>query len=612
MKGMVFVIEVKGNIESLRASVINELEELYSLETDKSEFVPYALAVRLADLTERINREIAVYMDRKGNVLEVSVGDSKTAPLSAVEGRRDRSRLSGIRCIHTHPGGNGMVSSVDVSSLLTLRLDAMVAIGVSEGKPEELYAAIPARGEEGEFDRAQVYGPFRAGDKKMKGFFELIRDIERTSPSLLHSNEHEEEKAILVGLESGGKTINGKTEGERLLEELEELAATAGANVLGKVLQKKQVVDSAFYIGRGKLEELSLMRQSLDANLLIFDDELSGAQVRNIEELTGAKVIDRTTLILDIFAKRAHSKEGKIQVELAQLKYRLPRLMGMGGQLSRLGGGIGTRGPGEKKLEVDRRHIRRRISLLEHELKEVSKRRELMREGRREVPAVALVGYTNAGKSTLMNTLCHTDVFAENKLFATLDPTTRSLPLPEGRQALLVDTVGFIRKLPHDLVEAFKSTLEEAVYADVLLHVVDMSSEEMEVHVTVVNELLNSLGALNKPVILVLNKADVASPQSRIPILNPYGPICEVSAGTGLGLEALLETIAQSLPQQEIKLELLVPYSEGWVIPYLHQNGKVLEEEYTEKGTLVKAEVKKDKMAKVGAFLMNGELKMGN
>lgn len=597
-----FTIEIKGNIESLKSTVLREIEALYDLDMDRGEFVPYELAERMADLTERINREIAVYMDRKGKVLEVSIGDSKTAPLSTVDGRKDRARLSGVRCIHTHPGGSGMVSSVDVASLLSLRFDAMVAIGVLDGKAVEVYAAIPNRNDEGEFDRAAIYGPFKAGDRKMKGLYEVIRELERNSPVLLYSNEEEEERAILVGLESGGKVINGRTEGERLLEELEELASTAGAVVVQKVLQKRQTVDSAYYIGKGKLEELALLRQSLKANLVIFDDELSGAQVRNIEEVVGVKVIDRTALILDIFAGRARSREGKIQVELAQLKYRLPRLTGMGIQLSRLGGGIGTRGPGEKKLEVDRRHIRRRISMLEEDLRDVSKRRDLVREGRREVPTVALVGYTNAGKSTLMNTLCNADVFAENKLFATLDPTTRSLPLSDGRQSLLVDTVGFIRKLPHDLIEAFKSTLEEAVYADLLLHVVDAASEEMEVHVSVVNELLNSLGALNKPVILVLNKIDLSAPQSRVPLMNPYGPVCEVSAVTGQGVEDLLAAITGQLPQQDVKIELLIPYTEGWVTPYLHQNGKVLEEEYTESGTRVKAEVKKDKAAKIEKY----------
>lgn len=598
-----FAIRVKGNIESLKTSTLVELEELYDFKSDREEFVSLELTEKLAELTERINREIAVYLDRKGKVLEVSVGDSRTAPLPLVDGRRDRARLSGIRCIHTHPGGSGILSSVDVSSLLTLRLDAMAAIGVLEGKPVEIYAAVPSRNDEGEFEQAAVYGPFKAGDRRMKGIMEVVRELEKNSPVLLHSNEGEVERAILVALEPGGKVINGKTEGERLLEELEELASTAGAEIVGKVLQRKQSADPAYHIGKGKLEELNLMRQSAKANLIIFDDELSGAQVRNIEELVGTKVIDRTTLILDIFAKRAHSREGKIQVELAQMKYRLPRLMGMGTQLSRLGGGIGTRGPGEKKLEVDRRHIRRRISILEEELKEVTKRRGLMREGRRDAPQVAVVGYTNAGKSTLMNALCSSEVLVEDKLFATLDPTTRSFSLPDGRQALLVDTVGFIRKLPHDLVEAFKSTLEEAVYADVLLHVVDMSSEEMEVHIEVVNELLRSLGAIDKPIVLVLNKVDLVNSETRIPVLNPYGPICEISAARGQGLEELLEAIARVLPKDQVKLSLLVPYDAGWVIPYLHQNGKLLEEEFTEEGILVKAEIKKDKVGRVEGFV---------
>ena len=418
--------------------------------------------------------------------------------------------------------------------------------------------------------------------------------------------EEENERAILVALElESGEIIDGKTEGERSLDELEELAKTAGLTVVDKVLQRKSSIDSAFYIGKGKLEKLSLLRQSLDANLIVFDDELSGAQVRNIENITGVKVIDRTVLILDIFAKRAKSKEGKIQVELAQLKYRLPRLTGMGTALSRLGGGIGTRGPGEKKLEIDKRHIRRRIELLEKELEEISKRRNLTREKRKKnnIPVVALVGYTNAGKSTLMNKLCNSSVFAENMLFATLDPAARNMVLPDGRNVMLVDTVGFIRKLPHELVEAFKSTLEEAVHADVLLHVVDISNSEAESQIKVSENILNSLGAMNKPVITILNKCDLVKEDTIHTLGLGKKNTYEVSAITGKGIDNIINAIMEAIPAREKEVCLQVPYNEAWVLSYVHDKGKVISVEYGEEAISLKAVLGNDALSKVERFI---------
>lgn len=601
-------ININGNLESLRDSVLNQIEELYNIESGKDEFLSCELAVRMAELTAKINREIAIYINRKGSVIDISIGDSGTVPLYEVHGRRDRSRLSGIRCVHTHPNGDGRLSAVDISSTLNLRLDAMAALGVDEeGKITEIYAGLPVRDETGEFNSVDIFGPFSLDDTRLDELIPMVQDRDKASRGAVPANEDSEEKAIIVGLEtSHGKVINGKTEGERSLSELEELSFTAGVSVLYRIVQRKRVEDPAYYIGKGKVEELNLLRQALGANVIIFDDELSGAQVRNIEELAGVKVIDRTTLILDIFAQRARSIEGKLQVELAQLKYRLPRLIGLGGQLSRLGGGIGTRGPGEKKLEVDRRHIRRRISQLENELKDISRRRGMMREGRRKssAPIIAMVGYTNVGKSTLMNRLCGADVFAENKLFATLDPTTRRLSLPDGREAMLVDTVGFIRKLPHELIEAFKSTLEETLYSDVLMHVADISSEEADEQIVVVNGILDSLGALNKPVVLVLNKIDLCAEKCRIPVTNRSEKVFEVSAETGEGLDELLKGIAGIIPVEDAEVEVLAPYSEGWILSYMHENGKIMEKEYLEDGVKLKAEIKKSKIDRISSFLV--------
>jgi len=416
------------------------------------------------------------------------------------------------------------------------------------------------------------------------------------------------EKAILAGLElTADVNAAGRNEAERSLDELEELARTAGLIVLKKVIQKRPARDAACYIGRGKVEELASMLQELGAETLVFDDELSGAQIRNIEEITGAKVLDRTMLILDIFAQRARSKEGKLQVELAQLKYRLPRLTGMGGRLSRLGGGIGTRGPGERKLETDRRHIRRRITTLEKELRNIAKRRKLTRENRQrnEIPVVALVGYTNSGKTTLMNVLCNTDLFAEDKLFATLDTTTRRLLLPDGKQVLLVDTVGFIRKLPHELVEAFKSTLEEAVTADLLLHVVDTSDEEAAEHMKVTIDLLHSLGAESKPVITVLNKIDKISSPDVIRSLHNNKYTFEISALNGTGIEKLLSGIQSIFDTEYKEYRLKIPFGEGWVLPFIHSNGSVIYQEYQEEGIYIKAKLNKAMIEKVREYIIS-------
>jgi len=431
-----------------------------------------------------------------------------------------------------------------------------------------------------------------------------LADIEKTSES---TTGYKTERAILVGLEvATGKTANGISEQEKSLDELEELSATAGVMVVGKILQKKQSIDPATFIGSGKLEELNSMCAAMEADVVIFDDELTGAQIRNIENKVGIKVIDRTVLILDIFAKRARSREGKLQVELAQLKYRLPRLTGLGSELSRLGGGIGTRGPGETKLETDRRHIRRRISYLENELKEVDKQRNLLRSGKKrsQFPVIALVGYTNAGKSTLMNRLCDADVYADDKLFATLDPTTRKMTLDEEKTILLVDTVGFIRKLPHELINAFKSTLDEVVYADALLHVVDASDADFEKHIEVADNLLKSLGVLEKPAITVFNKIDLVDRTNWSIPWEKRDNSVEISAATGFGIETLVQKIVELIESDVAELDLLIPYEKGNIVTYIHENGAITSKEYTEEGFRIKARIDKDKSGILKDYLI--------
>lgn len=388
--------------------------------------------------------------------------------------------------------------------------------------------------------------------------------------------EERPERAILCAVDTGAYDV------ESSLEELRELAATAGAEVVGTLVQRRDAPDKATCLGRGRLEELAGLCERTETELVIFDLELTATQQRNLEDILPCRVVDRTMLILDIFAGRARSAEGRLQVELAQLQYLLPRLAGQGTALSRLGGGIGTRGPGETKLESDRRHIRRRISALREQLAEVERRRGERRSRRRKdgIATVAIVGYTNAGKSTLLNALTDAGVLAEDKLFATLDPTARALRLPDGRQVMLIDTVGFVRRLPHHLVEAFRSTLEEAVEADVILNVCDASSPEAEEHLTVTRELLRELGCGDQPVLTVLNKCDKA-PQ----LLPDSGmPAIRISAKTGAGLPALLEAIASALPPDRRRVTLLLPFREGALAEQCRLEGAVEQEAYTPEG----------------------------
>lgn len=397
-------------------------------------------------------------------------------------------------------------------------------------------------------------------------------------------NSVEPEVAVLVGIDTG------LYDAEVSMDELEELARTAGAVVAAKIIQKRDKPDTATYVGSGRLEEIKSFTEANDVDLLIFDGELTPSQQRNIEDETDVRVIDRTTLILDIFAARARSNEGKIQVELAQLKYSLPRLGGKGTQMSRLGGGIGTRGPGESKLESDRRHIRRRIQSLQEELVQIAKRRENLRTRREKdgVETVAIVGYTNAGKSTLMNTLTNAGVLAENKLFATLDPTSRALTLPDGRTVMLIDTVGLVRRLPHQLVDAFRSTLEEATNATVILNICDASDEHCTEHLNVTMNLLAALGCADKPIISVLNKCDLCGGSFVLPA---QGEFVMISAKTGEGIGNLLAKIQLSLPLTRKKAELLIPYSDGGLVNYIREEGVMLKEDYRPDGIYVKAVV---------------------
>lgn len=409
------------------------------------------------------------------------------------------------------------------------------------------------------------------------------------------SNEEKISRALLISVDSG------EYDAEASLEELFELVKSAGAEPELSVMQKLDRPESATYLGSGKLKEIAQICDEREIDIIVADSELSPTQIKNIENETDVRVIDRTTLILDIFAQHARSKEGKLQVELAQLKYMLPRLTGKGIEMSRLGGGIGTRGPGETKLETDKRHIRRRTETLKDELAEVEKHRQMLRKRRKKdgVVTCAIVGYTNAGKSTLMNYLTNAGVLAQDKLFATLDPTSRALKLPSGVTIMLIDTVGLVRRLPHHLVEAFRSTLEEAAQSDIIINLCDASSDEARTHLQVTKDLLESLNCGDTPIINVLNKCDLIADDT---IEQDFGSYVKISAKTGEGIEKLLEEIDNNLPLRLKKVNVLIPFSNAGLANEIRNKGTLLSEEYESDGIKIEAIVDEQTYAKIGNF----------
>lgn len=602
--------EIKGNIKGIRDSVIAELQKLYDMQSPQ--LVSQELAVKLADITEYINREISVYITRSGQIIEIAVGDNATVELPSFSGRRGAGRLSGIRCIHTHPGGNPYLSGVDISALKNNKYDAMVAIGVvsPDFTKSELTFGLITGIDSNENYTAECYGPYSIEDAENINFVNTVSTIERildkqTGTAFLQVMS---ERAILIGMEWGRNDSLWTVDDS--LEELKQLADTAGATVIKKFIQKRPKPDPAFFIGRGKVQELALYAQQENIDLCIFDDELSPAQQRNIESVMGIKILDRTALILDIFAQRARTNEGKLQVELAQLQYTLPRIMGKGLMLSRLGGGIGTRGPGETKLEVDRRRIRDRIAFIKDQIEKVKAVRSLHRSKRKKnnVFEVSLVGYTNAGKSTLLNTLTNSDIYAKDQLFATLDPTTRQLTLPNKQEIIITDTVGFIQRLPHQLIAAFRSTLEVVTEADLLVHVIDVSHELYKEQAAAVHEVLKEIGAETKPVITVYNKIDKLPPDSKLTdrLALEEDTVC-ISAAKKLNLETLQQMIETHLKSKAVEVTLCIPYAETAKAAQLHETANVLEQEYTENGAVMKVILPVEDLEAYNEYILKSE-----
>ena len=579
-------MQVNGDLGNIKAHLLEKLKALYDLSVPIGQLSTHELNERMLEITDILDREVAVYMNRQGRIVQVSLGDADTVDLPEVQ-RQARSEhgLSGIRCVHTHPSGDVRLSEPDLSSLRRLRFDCMAAIGRKDDKVIGSMGFFTGDLQEDGTPVLSIYGPAAEKILDQINLNMLIRVVNKKLNALTtKSTADDEERAILAGVERTSHTLWSI---EESMAELERLADTAGAVIVGHFTQRKEKPDAALFLGKGKVSEIAMEIQNTDATLLILDDELTPSQQHNLEQILGIKVIDRTALILDIFAQRARSREGKLQVELAQLKYNLPRLGGQGLVLSRLGGGIGTRGPGETKLEVDRRRIYTKIHDIERQIEGLRKNRGLHRTRRKEsrIPLVALVGYTNAGKSTLLNKLTDSEVFAEDKLFATLDPTTRHLILPEKQEILLTDTVGFIQKLPHTLVTAFWATLEEVQEADLLLHVVDCSNENYEQQIEAVIEVLKELKAEDKPTLFVFNKADrIASPHLREQMMHDREAIC-ISAATGENLDELQQRIEGFFQESQVSLTLLVPFSDGGIITQLHALNAVRETEYVAEGT---------------------------
>lgn len=520
-------IKVYGDLKGLKKSLILKLEKIYRKKVSPEQIITPELAEFISELSYEINREIAVIINRRGQVISVNIGDVDSLKLEKFKNVREgRARLCGLRCIHTHPSGNAELSKADTSALEQFRFDIMASIGVdprgqfSKKHGETIKFAdsmtvaflIPEKDKEG--NNFTILETKTIRQAASDNFIEFLEDIENNFASKIETiTSDQKERAILVSLQTHALT---EIQTKESLFELEQLTLTAGADVLARVTQKKTSPDSSTYIGTGKAHEIALMVQEKNANLVIIDAELSSRQQKTLENIVRTKTIDRTELILDIFAQRAASKEGKLQVELAQLKYLYPRLIGSGLSLSRQmgggkSGGIATRGPGETKLEIDRRRIRQRINNLEKEVEQIKKHRNHQRKlrQRNSLPIVAIVGYTNAGKSTLLNALSNSEVLAENRLFATLDPTTRKIKLPDMSDILLTDTVGFIQRLPTSLVKAFRATLEEVIQSDIILHVIDPVHPACIDHIGTVYDTLSELEAYKKPLISVINKIDL-------------------------------------------------------------------------------------------------------
>jgi GTP-binding protein HflX len=538
---------IYGNTSGLKKREIQLLERLYRRRIPKESVFTTEFVKTLINLSLDINRQIGVLINRAGKVTHVIVGDTGGLFIPELSDYPlGRKPLRGLRLIHTHLY-NEPLSKDDLTDLALLRFDLIAAVGIKNTQPADVFIAylLP----DGESSTVEVLPPLKIHENRFQ-FTDFIEALEeQMKRRYTISQDDPRERAILISV-----STKPRYEMEESLQELEELAVSADVLVIGKVLQRLKEINPRYLMGVGKLKELVIEAMNKGATLLIFDQNLTPSQMRSITEMTELKVIDRTQLILDIFARRAHTRDGKVQVELAQLRYRLPRLVGKGTAMSRLAGGIGGRGPGETKLEVDRRRVRDRIHHLEKELEKLSKARKQRKQKRlaRRLPIVSIIGYTNAGKSTLLNNLTNSRIYTEEKMFATLDTTSRRLRFPREREIIITDTVGFIRDLPKELMAAFRSTLEELQDADLLIHLVDISNPRFEQHIESVERILEELSLSDKPRILVFNKIDKLSPEECRNICTRYGGI-GISALDRDTFEPLLRAIEFHLWKEQSK-----------------------------------------------------------
>lgn len=545
---------VAGNVQGLKSSQIKQLQQLYDQRQASDSWVTPEFAERLGAISQVISRSVCCYLDRRGQVMKVAVGTPAQTQLSPDSmPRRGAERFSGVRCVvaQSHPP-----ETADLAALVRQRLDALVVLIPAEAKAKEGLESTYLAHLVPDVDQPwEVTGPLKLQELLKDDFEDLVHEWEADlresgfNPTEFQFTQSDHDRVLLVGLMTENMSQQQFTDG---LEELTRLVDSAGGEVVGTVQQKRSQPHPQTVVGQGKVEEISLAAQTNRANLVVFDRDLSASQARNLEEQINLRVVDRTGVILDIFAQRAQSQAGKLQVELAQMEYLLPRLRGRGQAMSRLGGGIGTRGPGETKLETERRTIQRRINQLQEEVNQLQAHRARLRNQRerQSVPVVALVGYTNAGKSTLLNTLTQSEVYVANQLFATLDPTTRRLSLAddtdetqERQDILLTDTVGFIHHLPPPLVDAFRATLEEVTEATALVHLVDLSHPAWESHIQSVKEVLSDLPAMAGPTLLVFNKIDQVEPETRAIAQQTYPNALFISAVQRLGLETLRQSM---------------------------------------------------------------------
>ncbi|MEG1939771.1 MAG: GTPase HflX [Eubacterium sp.] len=579
------------NAEGVRKSIIEELDGMMHYQMEDQVLLDHFVLEILVRLTNQLHREILMMTSDKNTIEYVGIGDVSKVSLGNLEIGERTKGLNRLRVIHTHPNGSPYLSEEDLSAADNRKIQCMVAVGVYEDKPPRFGIGAPMVNEtsvvygQGVFETLEKLNAFPLDDYVYMANRALKKD-----PDALFDLEDETERALLVGVEVGNKRDG--IDLDESMEELARLVETADGIVVDRVTQNRTQFDPIFYVGRGKLMEIVRMIQNLDINLIAANDELNSNQIRMIETMTGVKTIDRTTLILDIFAKHAKTKEGKLQVELAQQKYRLGHLKGLGIVLSRTGGGIGTRGPGEKKLETDRRHIRRQIDELERKnekINQTNERNALSRQ-KNNIRTAALIGYTNSGKSTLFNVLTESDAVVKNGLFITLDSTIRKVR-PEDGDYLISDTVGFIEKLPHDLVKAFKTTLKEVETADLLLHVIDASNPNCQAQIEVVNQVLREIGSGHQNVLMVYNKMDKLSSEEQQQIQNralrEEHAVC-ISAAKIWNIENLTEEIRNELKGMSTEITYCIPYDASKALALLHEKSTVLETNYDEKGTVVK------------------------